>query len=342
MDFSQTQTGMLMVRASSLKGYILTMLNLGVDPYSLLHDHNLSISLLENDDTLILQQSIVDLLEASSIKANCHDLGLRISTHQDISILGVLSIILQNALSMRKVIEYATNYLYLQGQDFTLSFNDTSPLVPNAFEIVFEANFKGLPPRQSIDLCIGTMHNHAKCLFGKEYGLRGVSFPYSTSVIRNTYKTFFDAPIYSNQERAALHISKNFLQITPEGANPILRQITEDYFKRHFCLRNENYSDRVKKALRLNLGTSQANKIEVSKLLTMHPRTLQRRLKDENTTFEKIKDNLKKDLAIYYIKHTAIPFYQLTSLLGFPEQSALSRATKRWFNLSPSELRMMK
>ncbi|MNR31538.1 HTH-type transcriptional regulator VirS [compost metagenome] len=107
-------------------------------------------------------------------------------------------------------------------------------------------------------------------------------------------------------------------------------------------MRNDSFSDRVKKTLRLNLGTSQTSKINISNLLAIHPRTLQRRLKDENTTFEEIKDNLRKDLAIYYITQTTIPFYQLTSLLGFPEQSALSRAIKRWYDLTPTELRVMR
>ncbi|WP_017389588.1 AraC family transcriptional regulator [Acinetobacter calcoaceticus] len=342
MNNCLTQTNLMKIRANSLKGYISAMRELMIDPYLLLDQYKLTIDLLENDEILISQQTVIQLLEDSASLTNCPDLGLRISTHQDISILGILSIMLQNASSMRKAIDYAAHFLYLYGQGFSLSYNGQSPLIHNAFEVVFEASYNGPPPRQSMDLCIGTIHQHAKCLFGKDYGLKAVSFPYDKSASLSMYQKVFNVPIYFNQERASLHISKDFLLLEPNGSNPLLRQIVEDYILRNFSMRNDSFSDRVKKTLRLNLGTSQTSKINISNLLAIHPRTLQRRLKDENTTFEEIKDNLRKDLAIYYITQTTIPFYQLTSLLGFPEQSALSRAIKRWYNLTPTELRVMR
>lgn len=336
-----TQANLMKIRANCLKGYISVMRELMVDPYSLLDQHKFTIELLQNDETLISQQAVIELLETSASLTKCPDLGLRISTHQEISKLGILSVMLQNASSMRKAIDYASHFLYLYGHGFSLSYNSTSPLIHNAFEVVFEASYNGLPPRQSMDLCIGTLHQHAKSLFGKEYGLKAVSFPYSKSVSMRMYEKNFNVPIYFNQERASLHISKDFLLLKPNGSNPLLRQIAEDYILRHFSMLNDSFSDRVKKVLRLNLGTNKASKIDISNLLAIHPRTLQRRLKDENTTFEEIKDNLRKDLAIYYLTQTTIPFYQLTSLLGFPEQSALTRAIKRWYNLTPSKLRVM-
>lgn len=332
----------MMMRASGLRGYIPTMRSLRVDPYELLHQFKLDKDLLENDETLIPQQAVIDLLETSAAIADCPDLGLRISIYQDISILGLLSVMLQNATSMRKAVEYASDFLFIHGQGFSLSFNESSSLVSDSFEIVFDTQFKSSPPIQSIDLCIGAMHQISKWLCGKDYGLKAVTLPYTPTAPLAVYKKFFNAPIYINQERAALHINKDFLFLQPNGANPLLRHIAEDYFSRHFRTPDSTFKSRVEKVIKLNLSTTKANKIDISKILNIHPRTLQRRLKEENTSFDEIKDNLRKELASYYIKNTDIPLYQLTLLLGYPEQSALSRATKRWFNSTPSELRAIK
>lgn len=327
------------MRASGLKGYLQTMRDLRVDPYELLHQNNLSEELLKNDENLISQHAVINLLEASAAVTNCPDLGLRISIHQDVRVLGLLSIMLQNSISMKEAIKHASNFLFIHGQGFSISINDTSSLFSDSFEIIFDTHFKNSPPIQSIDLCLGAMHQISKWLCGNDYGLKAVSLPYNPSASLSVYKKFFNAPVYENQTLAALHIHNSFLNKMPIGSNPLLRHIVEDYFTRHFKIPNESFSSQVEKYLKLNLGTVKANKTDIASFLAIHPRTLQRRLKEENTSFEVIKDNLRKELALYYIQSTNISFNQLTNLLGFPEQSALSRATKRWFNLTPSQIR---
>jgi AraC-like DNA-binding protein len=71
----------------------------------------------------------------------------------------------------------------------------------------------------------------------------------------------------------------------------------------------------------------------------MHPRTLQRRLREEGTTFEAIKDEARQDLAQRYLSQPDVPLTQITSLLGYSEQSALGRSCRRWFHTTPREMR---
>jgi len=71
----------------------------------------------------------------------------------------------------------------------------------------------------------------------------------------------------------------------------------------------------------------------------MHPRTLQRQLKEEKITFEEIREEVYKNATLRYLRDTTIPLKQLAGALGFSEQSALSRACERWFNESPSKIR---
>ena len=63
----------------------------------------------------------------------------------------------------------------------------------------------------------------------------------------------------------------------------------------------------------------------------MHPRTLQRRLREEGTTFEDIKDEARRDLAQRYLAHPDVPLAQVTAVLDYSEQSALTRSCQRWF-----------
>ncbi len=77
----------------------------------------------------------------------------------------------------------------------------------------------------------------------------------------------------------------------------------------------------------------------VSATLGLHPRTLQRRLRDERESFEAIKDSVRRDVALRYLQQPDISLVQVTELLGYSETSVLSRSCLRWFSASPRQLR---
>jgi AraC-like DNA-binding protein len=145
--------------------------------------------------------------------------------------------------------------------------------------------------------------------------------------------------VFTEQPRAALHVSRETLRADLRGANPALRQITEDYVARHFQDPGESVTDRVRQAVRRTLGTPQGNKTGVAGLLAIHPRTLQRDLAAEHTTFEFIREEARKDAVLRYLRETRIPLSQLAGLLGFAEQSVMTRSCRRWFSAPPSALR---
>jgi len=71
----------------------------------------------------------------------------------------------------------------------------------------------------------------------------------------------------------------------------------------------------------------------------MSERTLQRRLKDEGTTFAVLVDEVRTDLARMYLADDRLAVYEVAFLLGFSEPSAFNRAFKRWLGTSPREYR---
>ena len=73
--------------------------------------------------------------------------------------------------------------------------------------------------------------------------------------------------------------------------------------------------------------------------LFMSPASLQRKLAKEGVTFQTIKDELRRDLAITYLKTTAMSLKELADRLGFSESSAFQRAFKMWTGTAPGSYR---
>jgi AraC-like DNA-binding protein len=66
-------------------------------------------------------------------------------------------------------------------------------------------------------------------------------------------------------------------------------------------------------------------------------RTLQRRLKDEGSTFDALVDEVRRTIAIGYIQSGSYPIKEVSMMLGFNDLSNFSRSFKRWTGVAPSE-----
>jgi AraC-like DNA-binding protein len=73
--------------------------------------------------------------------------------------------------------------------------------------------------------------------------------------------------------------------------------------------------------------------------LAQHRRTLQRRLAAQDTSYADLVDRVRREEAERHLRDTDMPLGQLAGVLGFSEQSALSRACRRWFDASPTQVR---
>jgi AraC-like DNA-binding protein len=329
-----------LVRASALQGYVALMRSLGVDPAPLLRRYRIPSRSLADEDALLSLRSCIHLLEASATETRCADFGLRLSQVQDISVLGPLGIVLQNAPTVSEAWDYTSRHLFVHSPGLVMEIHDASSTMAGAAEMTVEIRLAKLPARrQAIDLCLGHLHGITRLLAGPQYQLRAVALPHAPVAPISIYRRFFGAPVFTEQPRAALHVSRETLRADLRGANPALRQITEDYVARHFQDPGESVTARVRQAVRRTLGTPQGDKTGVASLLAIHPRTLQRHLAAEHMTFESIREEARKEAALHYLRETKIPLSQLADLLGFSEQSVMTRSCRRWFGAPPSALR---
>jgi len=332
-----------MVRASGLRGYPALVRAMGCDPAPLLRRYRIDEAALDSDDGMISLRAVVHLLEASADQTRAGDFGLRLSRHQGIDVLGPLGIALQHAPTIRAAMEFAARHMFVHSPGLVYTIHEHSEIARDAAEVAIEICLTRQPvQRQAIDLCLADIHNFTRLLSGDRYLLRAVSIPHTPIASLGTYEQFFGARVMAEQPRASLHLSRSTLAADLRGVDATLRRMAEDYIFRNFGSEAGSVSDRVRLALRHTLGASSHSKASVANLLAMHPRTMQRRLLAEATSFEAIRDDVRKELAMRYLCETSLPLGQIAMLLGLPAQSALSRACRQWYGVTPSALRAAK
>jgi len=101
----------------------------------------------------------------------------------------------------------------------------------------------------------------------------------------------------------------------------------------------ESIADRVGRLLSSALGEGDATLAAIAKRLRMSERSLQRKLADEDTSFDALLDAMRRDLALRYLADPKIAIAEVAYLLGYSEPSPFHRAFKRWTGVTPSEAR---
>lgn len=328
-----------MVRASGLRGYSALMRRLGADPERLLRRYRIDPQLLLDDDALLPLRATAQLFEDSAAITSCPDFGLQLADQQDISVLGPLAIAMQYAPTVAEALDIISRYLFMHSRGMALSVHADSQLVPGAVEVRFELQVPGQGVlRQTLDVCLGDVHHFIELLAGP-YALRAVSLPHAPIAPLSVYNRFFGAPVHAAQRHGGLHIARETFELRLQTVNPSLQRIAVDYLAQHFGNPEQTLATRVRQLLHRTLGTARSDKRAIAAMLNLHPRTLQRYLDAERTSFDALRDGVQRELAQRYLCETRIPLTQLAGMLGYAEQSVLTRACRRWFGATPSALR---
>jgi len=76
---------------------------------------------------------------------------------------------------------------------------------------------------------------------------------------------------------------------------------------------------------------------QIASRLHVSPQTLHRRLKREGTSYQRIKDGIRRDIAVTRLVKDRMKVKQVAELVGFSEPRSFTRAFKHWTGLSPRE-----
>lgn len=95
----------------------------------------------------------------------------------------------------------------------------------------------------------------------------------------------------------------------------------------------------IRRRLRRQRPTDWPEVDALARDLNLPSTTMQRRLHNEGTAYQKIRDELRRDIAIGMLSESSLPVAEVAAEVGFQETSAFHRAFKKWTGVSPGHYR---
>lgn len=156
------------------------------------------------------------------------------------------------------------------------------------------------------------------------------------------YEKHFGCPVLFETGRDALQLRKADI----EAPNRVGDETIAGFFDRHLekelatAAPEGGLETKVRRAVANELSEGVPTLSGVASKLGIGSRTLQRRLSDRGISFQTVVDMARKDLARRLLRETSYSLAEIAFLTGFAEQSAFTRAFKRWAGQTPRSYRL--
>ncbi|WP_373681886.1 AraC family transcriptional regulator [Paraburkholderia caballeronis] len=178
-------------------------------------------------------------------------------------------------------------------------------------------------------------------LVGQRIPLVAARFRCAMPAAAAEYRLMFCDDMKFAQDASYVDLSPAFLDLpvvqTAASARTFLRSAPGNFVVKY---RDPgSYAARVRRTLRALPVSAWPGADDVARRLHVAPATLRRRLKQEGRSFQSIKDELRRDLAIGALQDTRRTVADIAADIGFAEPSAFHRAFRKWTGMRPSDCR---
>jgi AraC-like DNA-binding protein len=97
--------------------------------------------------------------------------------------------------------------------------------------------------------------------------------------------------------------------------------------------------DRMRTAVRMKLAAGYPSLEEIAESLRAPLGVIHQDLGAAGLTYKDMVEEVRRELALSYVRQRHLPFSEIAMLLGYSELSAFSRAFRRWTGASPRDYR---
>ena len=304
----------------------------------LVQQAGISLSLLEQPATRVTREQFVRLYERIAVTTGDEMLGLW-SRPIRAGTLKYLGLSLLDAPSLLVALYRFTRFWNLLLDDYQLSLQRAGPMLTIALKPV-SADI--LPIAFGHELMLKLTHGVASWLLGKEIPIEALGFGFTRPPHFSEYANLFPGPVTFDQPHtfltfAEVHLRKGFQRSKLELIQ-FVKRAPDDWIFVTFD--HSVTSTRVRRFLAqkpaLN-GTLE----EAAAALFLSSRSLTRKLAAEGTSFQTIKDGMRRDLAIELLVKTRDSIGLIAARVGFDNLPSFHRAFQHWTGSTPNAYRRL-
>ena len=334
MPAIQTTARPPLVRAEILVGCREAAEEVGADLDTYFAAHGIDPQLIDSPSGFIEKPRLLHALQAVADHYDCQHFGFLAGKHQPPLRFGPPAQLLKLAPSLGAALDNVSRFteLYTQGVRYDVVVEPRSAIHRRTNTYRYD-----ICPVQLDMIGMVQVFKMFQSLCGNDWKPISIYFDQAGPRQKEQLTDYFSCPVLFDRRLTCISFAREDLTRQIPTANKELLQIVEGYFASHLHA-NQKADDvviRTRVYIRTRLGTGLCNLLSCAQQLGIHPRTLQRELRERGFTFKQLMLATRMEMARDHLSDSDMPLSELAEMLGYENGSAFSRAFKRQHGVSP-------
>ena len=325
-----------MVRLGPLCCLPALLREFGVEPGPLFARFGLAEAVFLDPDFQISIVMRASMLAACARESTCPHLGLMLGQRSRVPGLGLIGQLLHTAPDVGTALDEFVTHFHLQTASALVSLHVGEQVSSIAYEPAHAAA-EGMELVH--DGAMAVMWSILSALCGPKWRPREVRLRRRRPESVEPYRRFFRAPLFFDAEQSAIVFDTSWLNKKISSADLRLHTQLVKQVEALSARIREDIVQRARHALVLMLGSRPCTLPGLAEALSLHPRTLNRRLRDAGTTFRQLHQEARHHRARQLLQGTDNSIVAIAEILGYASANAFTRAFLEWEGTPPATWR---
>lgn len=303
----------------------------GVRSADILAEIGIDAKLATKPGAFIPSRKLIDAVEYAAAKSGRKDFGLLLRARPE----GLVGVLIDQCSSVAEAAREGARYIHLQNTALHYALTAAKSNYVFGLEIATQSKY---PPRHYVEALLLGCVIFCRTQLGSSWHPSAVSFSHERLADVAVYKNAFGVvPAFGQDKNCFLATRKDFdrkIARSDERSKLVMQHFLQELERQ----KRNNPIGMVESFVRPLLFAGKATAAHVAALLSMTPRTLQRKLAAEGTTFQHILARTRMEIFNDYAP-SGMSLTELAPRLGFSDASAVSRFVKSHTGASARALR---
>jgi len=312
----------------------------GVSAKEALTGVHISKSAISSPATRVSLNQIIECYRNADRLSHDPHFAYHVGLRFHVSFFGLFGFAILSSTNFRQTVRFAMKYRQLATQRAEISFKEENSFGIWTITPIPHPRIDARLYRYLVEFQFGIHMSLHRDVMGLSFAARELHVTYSPPEDASKYPAIFGCRVLFGQPENKFVFDAAWLDGTPEFGNEITYSMIVE-----LC-------DRLMEELQLRIGL--VGKIRhillvnlmrptsfaaVANHLSMSTRTLRRKLREENTSFRRLVDELRMAMAIKYLRDTDLTVEDIAHTLGFKEAASFRHAFRRWTKVAPQQFR---
>ena len=326
-------------RAQRILSQLELAQSLGMDRAELLTAVGLREADVSDPDNRVPVLKSVRLLQVIAVQSEDDDIGLKLGQLMEARKAGVVGYAMAHSEDLHSAVQRLVRFRKILNQRSEAEFEKEGDRWQ--LTITTRPLIEGFRP--ALDDYMAAIVGVLSELVGKRIAPAETRFIYAKPVDTSLHRELFGSNIRFGSANQVLEFWDRDVQTQLPEADPQLTGYLDELAQiRLDTLPNDDsFAARVRRVIWPHLSEGQPTIGAIAADLAVSSRTLQRRLREEGTSYGEVVEKLRREKAVLLLRDPNLAVYEVGYLLGYSDPSAFYRAFRRWHGRSPSQHRQL-